>query len=186
MIELFAKHIPPALLPRSGKVFYSGRAAFAEPSALYILGLNPGGDPSNHEAETVENDTEAVLHRHPDDWSAYRDESWEGAKPGANQMALRVLHLFQALGFGAGYLPASNLVFARSRNESEIGSEFSALADLCWPFHEFAIERLRPKAILCFGKTAGSYVRRRIGANTLSADRRSQQSPMVQPDVFYQ
>jgi len=46
MIETFASRIPAALLPRSGKVFYAGRAAFAAPHPLYVLGVNPGGDPS--------------------------------------------------------------------------------------------------------------------------------------------
>jgi hypothetical protein len=170
MIEAFADHIPSELLSRSGKVFYSGRAAFAEPSALYVLGVNPGGDPSNYQAETVGNHTDAVLRHHPDDWSAYRDESWEGARPGTYGMAPRVRHLFEMLSLGAGHVPASNLVFARSRRESEVGSELSTLADLCWPFHAFVIERLRPRVILCFGKTAGNYVRNRLGANTLFAE----------------
>lgn len=170
MIEKFAERIPSELFTRSGKVFYSGRAAFAEPSALYVLGVNPGGDPSNFEAETVGNHTEAVLSLHPDNWSAYRDESWEGAAPGTYGMAPRVRHLFQALGFDAGYVPASNLVFARSRREGELKTKLSTLADLCWPFHAFVIERLRPKAVLCFGKTTGNYVRSRVGANTLFAE----------------
>jgi len=170
MIEAFAKHIPSELLTRSGKVFYSGRAAFARPSELYVLGVNPGGDPSNYEAETVGNHTEAVLSQYPDDWSAYRDESWEGAAPGTYGMAPRVTHLFEALGLGAGYVPASNLVFARSRREGDMGSELSSLADLCWPFHALVIERLHPRAILCFGKTAGRYVRKKLCANALSAE----------------
>ena len=169
-IEELAEQIPAGLLMRSGKVFYSGRNAFSAPSALYVLGVNPGGDPSQHEAETVRNHTAAVLRSHPDDWSAYRDESWEGAKPGAYGMAPRVLHLFATLGLSPGCVPCSNLVFARSRRERDIGSELISIADLCWTFHAFAIERLRPRAILCFGKTAGHYVRNKVGANTLYAE----------------
>lgn len=97
-IQAFVERIPSELLPRSGKVFYSGRAAFCVPSPLYVLGVNPGGDPQNYEAETVGNHTAAVLQSYPDDWSAYRDESWEGAAPGTYGMAPRVLHLFAGLG----------------------------------------------------------------------------------------
>jgi len=170
-IEALAEQIPAELLLRSGKVFYSGRNAFSAPSALYVLGVNPGGDPSRHEAETVGNHTAAVLHSHADDWSAYRDESWEGATPGTYGMAPRVLHLFAALGFSPSHVPCSNLVFVRSRREGDIArDELASLADLCWTFHAFAIERLRPRAILCFGKTAGKYVRSKVGANTLYAE----------------
>ena len=45
MIEKLAERIPPDLLGRSGSVFYSGRAAFSSQASLYILGLNPGGNP---------------------------------------------------------------------------------------------------------------------------------------------
>jgi hypothetical protein len=165
-IEALAEQIPAGLHMRSGKVFYSGRNAFSTHSALYVLGLNPGGDPSQHKGETVENHTAAVLNSHADDWSAYRDESWEGAVPGTYGMAPRVLHLFAALRFSPGHVPCSNLVFVRSRREGNIRREMASLADLCWTFHAFAIERLRPRAILCFGQTAGRYVRRKVGANT--------------------
>ncbi len=166
-IAAFSEKIPASLGTRSGKVFYSGRKAFAGPSPLYVLGVNPGGDPGDHGRETVEEHTHAVLHTLAEDWSAYRDESWEGAAPGKYGMAPRVLHLFTSLGLSAGEVPCSNLIFVRSRRENDIKQEFSALADSCWPFHAFAIEQLRPRAILCFGRTAGCYVRRKLGASTL-------------------
>ena len=187
-IELFVEKIPPALLPLSGKVFYSGRNAFSGRSALYVLGVNPGGAPANHERETVRGHTTSVLHSQPDDWSAYRDESWEGAVPGTYGMAPRVLHLFAALGLSPGNVPSSNLVFVRSRREGDIGNEMASLADLCWTFHAFAIEQLQPQAILCFGKTAGTYVRRKVNADTLFGEfietnnRRWRGQAFVNPD----
>jgi hypothetical protein len=169
-IEAFAKCIPSALLARSGKVFYSGRSAFSAPFPLYVLGLNPGGAPVNYRQETIEAHTALVLEKHAADWSAYRDESWEGAAPGTYGMAPRVLHLFGALGFSPGSVPCSNLIFARSSREAEITHEVAALAHLCWPFHALALSRLQPRAVLCFGKSAGSYVRAKIGASTLCAE----------------
>jgi len=165
-IAAFAEKIPAALGPRSGKVFYSGRKAFSAPSPLYVLGVNPGGAPTNHAAETVEIHTRQVLHTLPEDWSAYRDESWEGTAPGTYGMAPRVLHLFSALGLNPGTVPCSNLVFVRSRRENDIKDESLSLAESCWPFHEFAMQQLRPRVVLCFGKTAGNFLRRKLGANT--------------------
>ena len=101
---------------------------------------------------------------------SYRDESWEGAPPGTLGMAPRVLHLFAGLGLSAGQVPCSNLVFARSQREGDMQSEMAFLANLCWPFHAFVLEQLRPRAILCFGKTAGRYVRSKVGADTLCGE----------------
>lgn len=167
-IEAFAERIPSSLLSRSGKVFYSGRNAFSARSALYVLGVNPGGAPTGHDTELVGSHTHEVLNTHAADWSAYRDESWEGAAPGTYGMAPRVLHLFAELGFSPGSVPCSNLVFVRSSREGDLKEEMSSLADLCWSFHAYAIEALQPKVVLCFGKTAGNYMRQKLGANTLS------------------
>ena len=167
-IEALAEQIPKHLLERSGKVFYSGRNAFSALCPIYMLGVNPGGSPDNYPAETVGNHTESVLNTLPHDWSAYRDESWEGAAPGTYGMAPRVLHLLKHLGLSPGAVPASNLVFARSRREGDIQrNDMSEMADACWPFHDYAIKLLRPRVILCFGQTAGKYVRQRLGANRL-------------------
>ena len=54
MIEDFAKLIPDSIMHRSGKAFYSGRLAFSSPSGLYVLGVNPGGDPEEYPDETVD------------------------------------------------------------------------------------------------------------------------------------
>lgn len=167
-IEDLAARIPEQLLVLSGKVFYSGRNAFSEPCNLYMLGVNPGGSPDTHATETVESHTYSVIHTLPDDWSAYRDESWKGATPKTLGMAPRVLHLLRELDFSPGAVPASNLVFVRSRRESHIPpKEMRAMADACWSFHDHAISLLRPRVVLCFGQTAGNYVRQRLGANRL-------------------
>lgn len=166
-IELFANLIPPSLVHESGKVFYSGRAAFSKPSPLYMLGVNPGGNPADYLIETVGRHTHLVLNELPYNWSAYRDEEWEGAPPGTYGMAPRVLHLLNRLGVNPGSVPASNLLFVRSRREEHIQDRPSVLADLCWPFHAKVIEVLRPKVVLCFGRTAGKYVSGKLGARHL-------------------
>lgn len=169
-MENFAERIPRSLLPRSGKVFYSGRTAFSFRSALYVLGVNPGGAPAAHDTETVGSHTNDVLKTYAADWSAYRDESWQGAAPGTYGMAPRVLHLFAVLGVSPGYVPCSNLVFARSNREGDLKNEMPALVDLCWPFHAYAIATLQPKVVLCFGKTAGKHVCQKLAANRLTGE----------------
>lgn len=114
--------IPQALLDRSGSVFYSGRAAFSAPSKLYILGLNPGGDPAAQAAETI-SASRAKFRDGPAFWSAYSDESWGGAEPGKGGMQPRVLHVFGSLGLHPRSVPASNVVFARSSTEAMLQNE---------------------------------------------------------------
>ena len=166
MIEEIASRIPDHLADRSGKVFYSGRNAFSNSSPIYLLGVNPGGSPDTHAEETVGRHTHSVLHALPNDWSAYRDESWKSSVPGTLGMAPRVLHLLQRLGLSPGSVPASNLVFVRSAREAHIErAAMAAMADACWPFHQQVIARLQPRVVVCFGQTAGNYVRRRLGAS---------------------
>lgn len=156
------QHVPACLRPCSGKVFYSGRAAFSSAHPLYLLGLNPGGDPEVQATETIERHTMDVLERLPADWSAYRDEAWNGTPAGKATMQRRVLHLFDGLGLSPGAVPSSNLVFQRSRREADLAAQFKALADVCWPLHASVVRRLRPRAIVCFGRRAGNYVRGRL------------------------
>ena len=149
MIEELAKAIPRSLRQRSGMVFYSGRQAFRGRAPLYVLGLNPGGDPHHYQRdETVEWHTRQVLRKYPNEWSAYVDESWGGADPGCSVMQRRVQHLLRTVGLSPARVPASNLVFVRSSKESDLGGELRNLAELCWPFHEQVIELLKPPVIV--------------------------------------
>ena len=164
MIEDFAKLIPADLLSRSGSVFYSGRNAFVSARELYVLGTNPGGDPALQADETVRWHTNKVLRDVPDDWSAYRDESWAGSPPGSWGMQPRMLHLFRQVGLPPGEVPASNIVFLRSRREAQIDGDVERLKKTCWPFHQRVIDELEPRAVLCLGRMAGAWVRKQLGA----------------------
>jgi hypothetical protein len=114
--------LPPSLLARSGSVFYSGREAFSARSRLYLLGLNPGGNPLRQADETIARHIGAYRER-SDTWSEYRDESWCQAPPGTWGMQPRVLHMLDRLGLDPRYTPASNVVFARTRNEMSLQAE---------------------------------------------------------------
>ena len=167
MIERFVEKIPSNLKKRSGSVFYSGVDAFTGNKDLYILGLNPGGSPEEQSDETVDSSIQHIMENETNNWSAYRDQSWQGAKPGTWKMQPRVLHLLDNLNLNPGEVPSSNVIFVRSARESNISNEVSDLIEQCWPFHSAVIEELAPKAILCFGKTAGQHLKKKLGANKL-------------------
>ena len=163
MLEAFAKLVPGELLQESGNVFYSGRDAFSAPASLYLLGLNPGGDPFDSRADTIERSIENVLHE-PPNWSAYRDSSWAGADPGTYKMQPRVLHLLEKAELSPGKIPASNIIFTRSRQENSLTGDVESLKESCWSFHRAVIEELKPKVILCFGQTSGKWVCKKLNA----------------------
>ncbi len=156
--------VPSSLHERSGSVFYSGRSAFAQPSDLYILGLNPGGSPIAQSGETIGKDIEASLSGRQD-WSAYQDDSWQGRCPGTWRMQPRVLHLLRGLGRDPRRTPASNVVLVRTAREADLRKDKAALLAACWPVHAAVIEALEVKAIVCFGRTAGGWVREALGAH---------------------
>lgn len=164
-IERFAELIPASIRQISGKVFYSGRAAFGAPSSLYILGVHPGGSPDSMPHETVESHTRQVLEEFPDMWSAYCDESWRECPPGACGLQPRVLHLTRTLGLDARRVPSSNLVFVRSAREAGLKGKLASLAKECWPFHEAVINHLGVRVVLCLGATAGRWVSRQLNSN---------------------
>jgi hypothetical protein len=157
--------VPSSLKARSGKVFYSGRAAFRVGAPFYLLGLNPGGAPEAYPDETVESHSLQVLQTLPEHWSAYRDESWAHAAPGTWQMQPRVRHFFRALNIDPASVPASNLVFSRTRDEEALKRELSSLIEACWRFHLRVIERTRATLIVCLGQTCGEAVQDRVGAH---------------------
>jgi hypothetical protein len=159
-------HLPSELRRRSGSVFYTGRAAFAAPSDLYVLGLNPGGSPITQSQETVAQDL-TDWQTLPQHWSAYADESWKGKAPGTHGMQPQMLHLLSRLKLDPRTVPASNVFFARSASEASLAAEKALLMEQCWPVHAAVISTLGVSTILCLGGTAGRWVRERTGANRL-------------------
>jgi len=166
VIEELARLIPDDLKPRSGKVFYSGRAAWNREGGLYVLGMNPGGAPEAHPDETVERHTRDVLTDYPDYWSAYHDEQWVDHSPGKAPLQRRMAHLFNVLEVDLRNSPASNLIFARSRRGDDLGAEEGPLVDECWPFHEEVLSRLKPTGVICLGKRTCARFLVKIGQPT--------------------
>ena len=158
--------LPAAVLKRSGSIFYSGKEAFAGRKTLYILGLNPGGIPAEVPAATVA-DSIGKFKQRDEPWSEYSDSSWEEADPGTWGLQPQILHMLHRLGLDPRAVPSSNVVFVQSRGEKELGLEKAELLESCWPFHQAVIDNLKIRTILCFGSTAGAWVRGRLGAHEL-------------------
>ncbi len=167
MLDDFAGLIPDILMNKSGSVFYSGRTAFKGLRPLYILGLNPGGDPDKQSDETVGHHTMDVMTNKPNNWSEYRDERWANKPPGQHGMQPRVLHLLNRLNLDPGEIPASNIVFLRSRQEETFEGNMLDIAEQCWPVHQAIIQRLGVRVILCFGRTAGAWIRAKTNATEI-------------------
>lgn len=165
--------VDATLLNRSGKVFYSGRAAFSQPSRLYILGLNPGGCPERQHDETIARSSAEVADIFPEQWSAYQDECW-GKPAGEHGMQPRVLclfkEIFKEIGKLPGLIPASNVVFVRTKSEADLASEKVKLLNACWKFHQLVIDELGVDTIVCFGQTAGQWVREKLSAHHVWGD----------------
>lgn len=165
-IETALERLPTYILQRSGSVFYTGKDAFLGQNPLYILGLNPGGNPDIQRTNTVAGHIDDFRNRSAP-WSAYADDSWEGMTPGTCGMQPRVLHMLKRLDLDPRKVPASNVVFVRSRNEAELDAEKSILLRDCWPVHGSVISKLGIRVVLCFGGTAGRWVRGQVGATQL-------------------
>lgn len=169
MIDQLRAVIPQSLIDHSGVVFNSGRDAFSHHSGLYILGLNPGGAPEEHRHETLRTHTDMVM-RMPSNWSSFRDQSLKGKAPGTYRFQPRVLHMLQKLSLDPGQVPASNLVFLRTRNEKELGHRLPELVETCWPFHEMVIRTQRVRAVICMGMTAAAWACRKLGVPSMPVE----------------
>jgi hypothetical protein len=158
--------LPPNILGRSGSIFYSGKEAYVDQAPLYILGLNPGGIPSESPTVTVASSIEKFKQRNTA-WSEYADESWEDAPPGQWGLQPRILHMLAQLGLDPRMVPTSNVVFVQSRNEQHLEHEKAELLEACWPLHDAVINELGVRTVLCFGGTAGRWVCEKLGADAL-------------------
>ena len=108
IVEVFCREAMLSLedlLDKSGSVLYSSFETM-RPGEFYLLGLNPGGDPVNHEKDTIRRHLGTL----PGNTNnAYTDEYWgpyqegpEGDAPlkkGDAPLQIRLRYLFDKLGF---------------------------------------------------------------------------------------
>ncbi len=154
------KQLTP-IIDRSGSILYSAQSTL-RPGRLYLLGLNPGGDPTKHKHRTISEDLDQLPRRRR---NAYIHESWEHQRqPGGAPLQRRVQWLLGKLGQDVEDVCAANLIFARSKDAS--GSEYPKLAHLCWPVHLAILEIVRPRLIIAYGNSNVSpyaYLRSQFG-----------------------
>lgn len=156
--------IPEALLTRSGRVFYCGRKTLLQPtSKIYLLGLNPGGDPDKMQDKSIKSDLIETLNKRPENYSAYLDDNWEGRPKGQAPLQRRVSHLFRKIDRDLRETLSSNLIFARSRIAGDISIEFNYLAEQCWPMHEMLLRQHSFDAIVCLGHQTADFLAKKLG-----------------------
>ena len=156
--DRFAELVPSELLAHSGEVFYSGRAAFSRRSeGVYLLGYNPGSDPSDSRLRTVKSSIDEACGR-AEHFSLYY-EPWEDGR--REQMQQGIWHLFERTELDPYLTPSSNCVFVRSRGTQEL-SDRRRLEAACWKFHEAVISELGIRLIVCLGADALTVVCKRV------------------------
>ncbi|MEO6885679.1 MAG: hypothetical protein ABI232_05240, partial [Jatrophihabitantaceae bacterium] len=159
--------VPSELHHEFGEVFYSGRTTFVQPSPIYLLGFNPGGDPSKPALNryTIGFDLDASRAPERRDWSGFEDD-WREFGPGAVAFQRRVRHLVNVCGYDTSRtVPASNVIFVRStRVETLDAKHTKTLLHDCWAVHEKVISTLGVRVVACFGQAAGRWVRAQLDA----------------------
>jgi len=133
------------MLDAPGAVLYSS-AATVRPSSVYLMGLNPGGEGGSSLRDNLASARAGK--------NAYLDEAWENRRgryaPGMAPLQLRVVAVCDRLGIPIQDVPASNLVFTRSRNVGAHKS-FQAAISLCAPVHTLLLQAIQPKLLFTFG-----------------------------------
>lgn len=133
------------MLDSPGAVLYSSSET-VKPGPVYLMGLNPGGE---GEWSLRDNLLSARQGK-----NAYLDEEWENRRGryalGMAPLQLRVAAVCERLGIPVRNVPASNLVFTRSR---DVGAHkgFQAAISLCAPVHTMLFQTIQPKLLFTFG-----------------------------------
>ena len=149
-IETARSYLRP-VLDRSGAVLYSACHTL-RPGPVYLLGLNPGGDPVQ-----ITSTIAGSLKGLPDKTeNSYTDENWglRDGKEVKSPLQTRLQLLAKSLNLSLQDICASNLIFMRSR--SAAGIDFRADAETCWPVHEQILDIVQPSLVITFGNSERS------------------------------
>ena len=126
---------------------------------IYLLGLNPGGNPDDHK-QTVRDRFKELRSRR---WNSYQ-VSWAGREAGTHRLQRGVHWIASELGVKLEDICASNLIFIRSKDEK--GSGFPDTARACWPVHGAILAAVRPELVVTFGSSPYNFLRNEFGAST--------------------
>jgi hypothetical protein len=140
------------VLGRAGGILYSA-AKTLRPGQLYIMGLNPGGNPENSQPHNIGKSLDQLPQR---TCNAYIDEAWDSRarqlEKGQAPLQRRIAFLAQSFGCALEDVCATNLIFMQTRSARDL--DFNRDAERCWPVHEMMLAMVRPKLILAFGNSA--------------------------------
>jgi len=146
-----AQQVPTSILDRSGELLYSGSQTLRR-GPIYLLGLNPGGNPDVHK-DTVRDRLRELPSRRTNNYRV----SWSGRKPGAHPLQRGIQWLANELEVKLEDVCASNLIFVRSKNERTSG--FPDSARECWPVHRAILAVVKPTLVVAFGKSPYNFLR---------------------------
>jgi len=166
-LEAFAKEILRSVLKDSGHVLYSSAATLCRGN-VYLLGHNPGGSPEGRDYESIE---KSICNLKLKQSNEYLDDSWNGLGPGESKLQRRVCWLLDRLNMDVRKVCASNLIFSRSIDAEN--SDFTNMASLCWPVHEYILDIVQPTMVLTFGNreenSPFSFLREKLGVRSAIA-----------------
>lgn len=172
--EQLASVVSAALGPLadiSGSVL-GASASTLRPGRFYIIGLNPGGDPTMH-GQTIRQSLRGP--DHPLGWCAHSHDCWKcDDRPTCQHLdpdgrvaevhlrphQRRVQAAYRALGVVPGEVLATNAIFARSTGEDTLHGTGGLSAwgwwEKCWPVHQRMLAEVRPEWIVTLGKGYGT------------------------------
>ena len=139
---------------KSGDVLYNGWDTLRPSNGLYIMGFNPGGDPTQIETSVVES-----LEKLNDNHCSYKDECWGKSCPkdcrnkehfGIKPHQKRVKHLAKVFGYEVEEVFAANAIFIRSKTQGHLQKN-PDLFKKCWLIHQLFLSIVKPRVILCLG-----------------------------------
>ncbi|WP_162888223.1 hypothetical protein [Sphingomonas mesophila] len=174
--------MPEDLYRKPGAVLLSGINTL-RPAQVYIMGLNPGGDPATIPAPLID------FIAPPNGTSAYTHECWqprcEEQQPcshlsanGLTRVDCLVRHqrnmvaLAATLGETPATLFSANAVFARSTSKATLKAQTGfgmwEWWNACWPIHQHFLSIVRPRLIITlgYGESSSAFGLLRAQANS--------------------
>ena len=174
--------LPVEVRKAKGAILYSSVDTLLEEGRYYLMGTNPGGDPTDEDPESKTIDEELGSF----DWTgnAYTDENWlgdfddsEDTKEGTALLQRRIQSLASdILKTDLRKICSTNLIFGRSRRicTDFLSSEsFWTHADYCWPVHLYLISLVDPDILFVFGngpESPHAFIRWRYGVPEANED----------------
>ncbi|MGF1733713.1 hypothetical protein [Photobacterium kasasachensis] len=144
-----AKETLKYLLDSDGEVIYSSHETLKK-GDIYLMGLNPGGSGFI----SINDHIDKMLTR---DENSYIDEAWQNGQKsysaGDAPLQKRIRWLIENLGYDTRDVCATNLIFKTTKSADEL---CFGLAGICWGFHEYILDIVKPKLILTFGNSETS------------------------------